>query len=59
MPRKRWLIVSLLFIATTINYMDRILLAVLLPVIRDEFHFDESVYGEITAAFQVRTQWAP
>jgi ACS family hexuronate transporter-like MFS transporter len=49
----RWWILSLLFLSTVINYLDRMVLSVLIPVIRDEFHFDESVYGNITAAFQV------
>jgi ACS family hexuronate transporter-like MFS transporter len=49
----RWWILGLLFFSTTINYLDRTILAVLLPVIRDDFHIDESAYGAITAAFQV------
>jgi ACS family hexuronate transporter-like MFS transporter len=50
---KRWWVLSLLFLSTVINYLDRMVLSVLIPVIRDQFHFDESVYGNITAAFQM------
>ena len=53
MSRIRWWILGLLFLSTTINYLDRTILAVLLPVIRSDFHIDESIYGMITASFQV------
>lgn len=49
----RWWVLSLLFVSTTLNYMDRIVLAVLLPVIRDEMHFGPETYGHITAAFSL------
>jgi len=48
----RWWVLSLLFCSTLLNYADRIVLAVLVPVIRDQLHFNETVYGYITAAFQ-------
>ena len=51
--RARWLILILLFAATTINYLDRTVLAVLLPEIRKQFPIDSSSYGRITFAFQV------
>jgi ACS family hexuronate transporter-like MFS transporter len=51
--RLRWLILFLLFTATTINYLDRTILAVLLPEIRKQFPLDASSYGKITFAFQV------
>ena len=49
----RWMILSLLVAVTTINYLDRLLLSVLSPVLRDYFHFNESVYGNISGAFQI------
>ncbi len=49
----RWWILSLLFCSTFINYMDRMVLSVMIPVIREEFHISEAVYGNITAAFQM------
>lgn len=51
-PRARWGILALLFFATTINYLDRIVFSVLIPVIRAEFGFNDIDYGKINAAFQ-------
>jgi MFS transporter, ACS family, hexuronate transporter len=49
----RWSLVALLFFATTINYLDRIVLAVLIPVIRKDLGFSDREYGLITGAFQI------
>jgi ACS family hexuronate transporter-like MFS transporter len=49
----RWVIVGLLFFATTINYLDRAVLGVILPEIRDKFHFGLPVYGAIQMVFQL------
>jgi MFS transporter, ACS family, hexuronate transporter len=49
----RWTILALLFFATTINYLDRIVLAVMLPVIRGELRLTDQDYGNITGAFQI------
>jgi ACS family hexuronate transporter-like MFS transporter len=51
--RMRWIIVGLLFFATTINYLDRAILGVILPEIRDKFHFGLPVYGTIQMVFQI------
>lgn len=53
MQRTRWWILTLLFFATTINYLDRIVFSVLIPVIREEMHLTDQDYGYINAAFQV------
>ena len=53
MQNIRWRILALLFFATTINYLDRILLGFLLPAIRQETHITDQEYGYITGAFQV------
>ena len=53
MTRTRWWIVLLLFFATTINYLDRILFSVLIPVIRSEMHINDQEYGYINGAFQI------
>ena len=53
MTSVRWRILVLLFFATTINYLDRILLGFLLPAIRQEIHLTDKEYGYITGAFQV------
>lgn len=51
--RVRWWILGLIFAATTINYLDRILLGFLAPTIRDELKFSDQQYGYITGAFQI------
>jgi len=52
MTKYRWLMLSLLFAATTVNYLDRIVLGVVLPDIRNDFHISNQDYGYITSAFQ-------
>jgi ACS family hexuronate transporter-like MFS transporter len=51
--RMRWVIVGLLFFATTINYLDRAILGVILPEIREKFHFGLPIYGTIQMVFQL------
>jgi MFS transporter, ACS family, hexuronate transporter len=49
----RALVLALVFFATTINYLDRIVLGVMLPVIRGEMHLSDQDYGNINGAFQI------
>lgn len=50
----RWTIVGLLFIATTINYLDRQVLSLTWKdFISPEFHWDNNDYGNITALFSI------
>jgi len=49
--RYRWVICALLFFATTINYIDRAVLGVLAPLLRDEIGWSDQDYGRISAAF--------
>ncbi|GAB4358930.1 MAG: MFS transporter [Bryobacter sp.] len=51
--RLRWWILTLLFLGTTVNYLDRIILGILLPEIRKEIPMDDKVYGNIAFAFQL------
>ena len=53
MQNIRWRILALLFFATTINYLDRILLGLLLPAIRQETGITDQEYGYVTGAFQL------
>jgi ACS family hexuronate transporter-like MFS transporter len=53
MTRYRWWILSLLFFATTVNYLDRIVFSVLIPVIEKEFSLSKVEYGYLTGAFQI------
>ena len=47
----RWLICALLFFATTVNYVDRAVLGVLAPTLREEIGWTDQQYGNINAAF--------
>jgi ACS family hexuronate transporter-like MFS transporter len=49
----RWVILSLLFIATTILYIDRSVLGILAPHLQDEIGWNEEQYGLINSAFMV------
>jgi ACS family hexuronate transporter-like MFS transporter len=51
--RLRWIIFGLLFLASTINYMDRQTLSVLGPTLRRELHLTERDYASAVAAFLV------
>jgi ACS family hexuronate transporter-like MFS transporter len=47
----RWIIVSLLFFATTINYIDRQIIGLLKPILETEFNWTESDFAHIVMAF--------
>jgi ACS family hexuronate transporter-like MFS transporter len=47
----RWVILFLLFAATTINYLDRIVLSVLIPEIKKDLAISDIDYGHILSAF--------
>jgi ACS family hexuronate transporter-like MFS transporter len=49
----RWVVLSLLFAATTINYLDRGILGVILPEIRKQLTISTQAYGIIVFAFQI------
>ena len=49
----RWIILSLLFVATTINYFDRIVISVLIPEIKKELNISDISFGHIISAFQI------
>ena len=51
--RYRWTICSLLFFATTINYLDRSVISLLKEDLDIRFHWTESDYAHIVMAFQV------
>ena len=53
MTRMRWWMLALLFFATTINYLDRIVFSVLIPVIREELHVTPQQYGNLNGAFLI------
>lgn len=47
----RWLIVVLLFTATTINYLDRQIIGLLKPILEKEFTWSETDFARIVMAF--------
>jgi len=49
----RWFICGLLFYATTVNYMDRVVMGILKTTIAHDLHWTDTDYGKITAAFQI------
>jgi len=53
-PKKqnmRWWMLSLVFLATTINYLDRQVMGLLKPTLEAEFHWTEKDYSYIVMAF--------
>lgn len=47
----RWIVVFLLFIATTINYLDRQVIGLLKPTLEEELNWSEKDYSYIVMAF--------
>lgn len=48
----RWTIISLVFFATTVNYLDRQVISLLKPILEKEFSWTETDYSNIVIAFQ-------
>jgi len=48
----RWVICSLLFFATTINYVDRQILSLLKPILDEQLGWTSTQFGMINSAFQ-------
>ena len=54
MTKFRWVICSLLFVATTVNYLDRQVLSLTWKdFIALDFHWNDNDYGNITAVFSI------
>ena len=51
--RVRWTICAMLFAATSINYMDRQVIAILKPTLQHNIGLTEVSYGYIVFAFQL------
>src|SRR6185369_6942825 len=50
--RYRWLICLPLFFGTSINYIDRQILALVKPILDDQLHWTNAEYGTVNSAFQ-------
>ena len=51
--RVRWTVCAMLFVATSINYMDRQVIAILKPTLEHSIGMTEVSYGYIVDAFQI------
>jgi ACS family hexuronate transporter-like MFS transporter len=49
----RWIILTLIFLGTTINYIDRLVLSLVAPTIKHNFGITASQYGYISAAWAI------
>lgn len=49
---KRWMMLFMLFAATTINYLDRQILSLLKPILDVEFGWSDMEYGMVMSFFQ-------
>ncbi|MFM8394141.1 MAG: MFS transporter, partial [Acidobacteriota bacterium] len=49
--RVRWLILGLLVLVTVINFVDRLTLSYVAPILRDNFHLSNTDYGDILSYF--------
>ncbi|MBL7113440.1 MAG: MFS transporter [Bacteroidales bacterium] len=48
----RWTICALVFFATTVNYLDRQVIGILAPMLKEDLGIGEADYGYIVMAFQ-------
>jgi ACS family hexuronate transporter-like MFS transporter len=51
--KHRWTICALLFFATTINYLDRYILGILMPTLQKEIGLTNIEYGYVQSLFQL------
>jgi ACS family hexuronate transporter-like MFS transporter len=49
----RWLAVGVFIVSSTLNYLDRQLLAAVAPSVRAEFHLSNLEYGQIVSVFSI------
>ncbi|MGC2659076.1 MAG: MFS transporter [Bryobacteraceae bacterium] len=49
----RWLAVSVFIASSTLNYLDRALLGVLIPLIMVDLHFNQTGYGWVLSIFSI------
>src|SRR5438309_10217645 len=50
-PGYRWTVCALLFVVTTVNYIDRQVLSILAPTLQRELHWSETAYGDVVSWF--------
>jgi ACS family hexuronate transporter-like MFS transporter len=47
----RWIAAGAFLLSTSLNYLDRQLLAALAPALQDEFHLNNAQYGQVQSVF--------
>ena len=50
-PRLQWVIAAMLFLATALNYTDRLALSVVSPQLRQDFGMSEQDYSQVVTIF--------
>ncbi len=56
--RHQWVLMTLIFCATALNYVDRQVLALLKPTLQAQFHWSNSDYAHLGDAFQFSAAFA-
>jgi MFS transporter, ACS family, hexuronate transporter len=51
--RLRWLAIGVFVLSTSLNYLDRQLLAALAPTLKAEFHLNNAEYGQMQSVFAI------
>src|ERR1700690_3603097 len=51
--RLRWLALGVFVLSSSLNYLDRLLLAALAPTIKNEFHLSNTGYGSVISVFSL------
>src|SRR5712691_11330706 len=51
--RLRWIVIGVFVLSSSLNYLDRLLLAALAPTLKIEFHLSNTQYGELIAVFSL------
>lgn len=49
----RWVAASIFIVSSTLNYLDRALLATLAPLLMTEMHFNQQEFGYLISAFSI------
>src|SRR2546426_9747566 len=49
----RWTVCALLFVVTSINYVDRQVLGILAPTLQRELGWSEAAYGDVVSWFSL------
>ena len=52
-PKLRWKMLALMLVGTIIIYVDRNVLGVLAPILKEELHFTTEQYSYVVSAFQI------